>query len=171
MKSRHKISKFSAWASVSDLISWYRELIILRSNKYARNVMDCTESKNGVLNETKCKERSPVWWETPINKLSDSELMIYAGVYDGIQGSVPITQSINFYNKLLSDLAVKDPSKYVLDKEKLQLLEFRRPLGDFGEIAERKVCLRKEFNNIKLVIFEGNHEMLTEFALGELLGE
>jgi len=31
--------------------------------------------------------------------------------------------------------------------------------------------LIKEFENIKLIIFEGNHEMLTEFALNELLEE
>jgi hypothetical protein len=31
--------------------------------------------------------------------------------------------------------------------------------------------LKTQFNNIKIVIFEGNLEMLTEFALNELLEE
>jgi hypothetical protein len=115
------------------------------------------------------KEKSPIYWATPVEKLCYSELYIYTGIYDGIQGSVPITQSINFYNKVLSDLGVKDASKFVSDQEKLELLEHRKKLGDFGEIAEREVFLRKEYLNLKLVIFEGNHEILPEYALEELL--
>ena len=101
--------------------------------------------------------------------MQQSDLYIYAGIYDGIQGSVPITHSINFYNKILSDLHVTDQTLYVSDKEKLQLLEYRTPLGDFGKISGRKICLIKQYNNIKLTIFEGNHEMLTEFAFNELM--
>ncbi|NOY95321.1 MAG: prolyl oligopeptidase family serine peptidase [Chlorobi bacterium] len=168
MKSKHNIKKFSAWASISDLIAWYNESRIRKSN-YAENILKCTKSVNGVLNKEIAKQKSPIYWATPLNKLSNSKISIYAGIYDGIQGSVPITHSINFYNKLMSDLSVTDSSKYVSDKEKLELLEYRRPLGDFGKISGRDICLIKEFQNIKLVIFEGNHEMLTEFALNELL--
>ncbi|VAW22551.1 G-D-S-L family lipolytic protein [hydrothermal vent metagenome] len=168
MKSKHNIKKFSAWASISDLIAWYNESRIRKSH-YAENILKCTKSENGVLNKEVAKQKSPIYWATPLNKLSGSEISIYAGIYDGIQGSVPITHSINFYNKLISDLSVTDSSKYVSDKEKLELLEYRRPLGDFGKISGRDICLIKEFKNIKLVIFEGNHEMLTEFALNELL--
>ena len=168
MKSKHKISKFSAWASIVDLKAWYRESIILK-RRYAQDILDCTNSKNNILNENVAIERSPLYWKTPIEKLSAAELNIYAGIYDGIRGSVPITHSINFYNKLLSDLSVTDGSKYISDKEKLELLEYRMPLGDFGEISGRKVFLKKEFGNVKITIFEGDHEMLTEFAFNELL--
>ncbi len=168
MKSKHQIRKFSAWASISDLIAWYDESSI-RQNKYADNILACTESENGILNHSIAKQKSPIYWAIPSEKLFDTELMIYAGIYDGIQGSVPITHSINFYNKLLSDLSVTDSGSYVSDKEKLRLLKYRKPLGDYGKIAERSVCLKKEFGNIKLVIFEGNHEMLTEYAFNELL--
>jgi len=170
MKSRHNIKKFSAWASISDLIAWYNESRI-RENNYAENILKCTESKNGILNETIARQKSPIYWATPINKLSSTKLFIYAGIYDGIQGSVPITQSINFYNKLLKDNLVSDTSKYVTIDEKLKLLESRKPLGEYGSISGRKICLIKEFGNIKLIIFEGSHEMLTEFALNELLEE
>ena len=169
MRSKHKINKFSAWASISDLIAWYNESKIM-GNKYAENILECTDAKNG-LNIENAKQRSPIYWKTPIEKLTSSKLSIYAGIYDGIQGSVPITHSINFYNKLLTDLSVSDTSKYVTDSEKLKLLEFRKPLGEFGSIAGRKVFLRKEFGNLSLIIFEGNHEMLTEFAVSELLEE
>lgn len=169
MRSKHKIKKFSAWASISDLIAWYNESKIL-GNKYAGNILECTESESE-LNIEKAEQRSPIYWETPASKLDGSKLAIYAGIYDGIQGSVPITHSINFYNKILKDLSVSDTSKYVSSSEKLNLLEFRKPLGEFGNIGGRKVFLRKEFENISLIIFEGNHEMLTGFAFNELIAE
>lgn len=167
MKSKHKIKKFSAWASISDLLAWYNESKI-RKNKYAADILACTDSGSGLI-ETRAKQKSPIYWDTPPGKLSNSTLSIYAGIYDGIQGSVPITHSINFYNKILTDMSVSDKSKYVSNKEKLDLLEFRSPLGDFGSISERKICLKKRFENIELIIFEGNHEMLTEFAFNELM--
>ncbi len=167
MKSKQRIRKFSAWVPISDLIAWYHESSI-RQNKYAGDILGCTESKESTLNINIAQQKSPIYWDTPVSKLNATELYIYTGIYDGIQGSVPITQSINFYNKLLSDLAVSDSSKYVSASEKLQLLEFRKPLGDYGKIADRKIFLEKEVHHIKLVIFEGNHEMLPEYALTEL---
>ncbi len=167
MKSKHKIAKFSAWASIADLVAWYNESKI-RGADYAKHILACTSSGE-VLNEEAARQKSPLYWKTPGNKLAASKLLIYAGIYDGIQGSVPITHSINFYNKILADIGVSDTSRYVTNYEKLRLLEFRKPLGDFGSISGRTICLQKEFGNIKLVIFEGNHEMLTEFAFNELL--
>lgn len=167
MKSKHKIRKFSAWASISDLVAWHHESSI-RKNKYAEHIMDCTSSEK-LLNIENAKSRSPMYWETPLEKLTSSELAIYAGVNDGIEGSVPIGHSINFYNKLLTDIGESEASKYVSDKEHLSLLEFRKPLGEYGNISDRKICLKKEGGNLSLTIFEGNHEMLTAFALEELL--
>jgi len=169
MKSKHNISKFFAWASISDLIAWYNQSKI-RGNGYDKNILDCTLSEDK-LNTEVAKQKSPIYWNTPTEKLKNSKLYIHAGIYDGIQGSVPITHSINFYNKLLKDLSVSDSSKYVSDNEKLKLLEFRKPLGNLGSIGGRKICLKKEYGNLSLVIFEGNHEMLIEYALNELLGE
>lgn len=169
MKSKHNIKNFSAWASITDLSAWYNESKI-RGNKYSQNILNCTGSEKG-LDIDNAKLKSPMYWNTPTEKFENSKITIYAGVYDGIQGSVPITHSINFYNKLLTDMFVSDTSKYVTDYEKLQLLEKREPIGDYGEIADRKICLKKQFGNLILIVFEGNHEMLTEFALNELLEE
>ena len=167
MKSRHRIKKFSAWASISDLTAWYHESTIL-GNKYAKNILDCTNSK-GELNEENARKKSPLYMQGPAKNRENASLYIFAGIYDGIQGSVPITHSINFYNKLLTDLSVSDKSRYVSDAEKLTLLESRRPLGNLGTISGRKICLKKEYGNLKLTIFEGNHEMLTVYAMDELL--
>ena len=167
MKSKHKIKKFSAWVPISDLVAWYAESKI-KGNKYAQNILDCTDSKNG-LNIEEARSRSPIFWNTPVEKLKNTELSIYTGIYDGIQGSVPITHAINFYNKVLNEQSVSENANKVSDSEKLNLLEFRKPLGEFGTIADRKVFLKKESGNVSLTIFEGNHEMLTEFAFNKLI--
>lgn len=167
MKSKHNIKKFSAWVPISDLVAWYSESKII-GNKYAQNILDCTESKNG-LDIEKSKSRSPIYWNTPAEKLINSKLTIYTGIYDGIQGSVPITHAINFYNKILDEQTIPDLVNKVSDSEKLNLLEFRKPLGEFGNIGDRRVFLKKKSGNVSLTIFEGKHEMLTEFAFNQLI--
>lgn len=166
LKLKRKIRKFSAWVPIADLAAWHHESTI-RKNKYADDIMVCTSSQEQ-LNEQEAQKRSPLYIETPLHLINDRELFIYAGVYDGIQGSVPITHSINFYNKLLKDLSVRDSSKYVSDLEKLNLLEFRKPLGNYGSIGNRKVFLEKEYGKIKLNIFEGGHELLFDYAFNEI---
>lgn len=167
MKSKHLIKKFSAWAAITNLEAWYRESILLK-NKYAADVLACTESGE-ILNVQEARQKSPLYMKTPVEKLKNAQLFIFAGIYDGLQGSVPITHSINFYNKLLKDAGVKEQSKYVSDQEKLALLEHRLPLGKFESIADRKICLQKQYGNLRLTIFEGAHEMLPEYALNEIL--
>jgi hypothetical protein len=169
MKSKHRISKFSAWVPISDLKAWYAESRI-RKNGYEEDILKCTGSQNGILDVSEALRRSPLYWETPVYKIPATELKIYTGVYDGIQGSVPITHSINFYNKVLSDLPDVPVDKFVSTEEKLFLLERCGPAGQYGSISGREVCLKKEYMGIKLTVFTGNHEMLSGYAFNELLG-
>ncbi|WP_461534231.1 alpha/beta hydrolase family protein [Sinomicrobium sp.] len=169
MRSAHRIKKFSAWASITDLATWYKENKIKKS-RYAKEILACTGSGKELDIES-ARQRSPMLRKTPVEKLKNSTLDIYAGVYDGIRGSVPITHSINFYNKLLAEMSVADSSAYVSPAEKLHLLEHRDPIGELGEIGGRKICLKKNYKNISLTIFEGYHEMLTEFAFETLIEE
>lgn len=169
MKSKHKVKKYSAWVPITDLIAWHNEGKI-RKSPFVNDILNCTSSTHE-LNIKNAKQKSPIYWDTPIEKLNDEEVSIYAGIFDGIQGSVPITHSINIYNKILKDLSVQDSVNYVTASEKLKLLEFRKPLGDFGYIDGRKVYLKKEFKNLSLVLFEGGHEILTEFAFNQLIND
>ncbi|MEX1240762.1 MAG: peptidase [Cyclobacteriaceae bacterium] len=168
MKSKHPVKRFSAWASITDLAAWYDECRI-RQYKYADDILRCTGSDTLALNIPAAKGRSPLYWPTPVPKLDDAVVFIYAGIHDGVTGSVPITHSINFYNKLLADLGVTDSMSYVSGFETKNLLLTRQPLGDFGHIGSRRICLRKDHGNIRLVIFDGGHEMLADFAFAELM--
>lgn len=167
MRSKHNIRGYSAWASITDLEAWFSESTIMK-DKYAADILACTGSVD-TLNISKAKKRSPLFMKTPVKKLKTARLNIYVGVYDGIRGSVPIPQSMNFYNKLLHDIGIKDSTKYISEHEQLQLLEYRRPLGDFGSIGDRRICLLKQQGNLSITIFEGEHEMLSQYALEEIL--
>ncbi|XLS30786.1 alpha/beta hydrolase family protein [Flavobacteriaceae bacterium M23B6Z8] len=168
LKSTHKIKSFAAWVPVTDLEAWYYENKIRKGN-FTNDILACTSSGK-TINRVNAAKRSPLQWQTNSHNLENANIAIYAGIYDGITGSVPITHAINFYNKLLKDRGVPESApEYVNDYEKSYLLEKRIPLHDLGSISGRKVCLRKTYENITLVIFEGGHEMLAEYNLKTLM--
>lgn len=167
MKSKHNVAEFSAWVPISDIYWWYHETKV-RGLNYWQDILKCTDSPNGQLDEITAKSRSPLYWETPTEKLANTKLKIYAGVYDGIQGSVPITQSINFYNKILADIDCSDSTQFVNDKEIVHLLTRQTPLDSYGQIGNREIILKKEYKNVKITIFDGKHEILTDFVLQTL---
>jgi predicted peptidase len=169
MKSRHNIRAFSAWSSISDLATWHKESLE-RKNKYAAEIIQCTNA-NGLLDDQKARERSPLFWETPIKKRKNSALQIYAGIHDGYTGSVPISQSIKFYNKLLIDTDETDDARYVSPDDastmlKTQSFPLKKPIK---KIDNRAILYQKSSKKITITIFEGTHEILKNVAL-DLIG-
>lgn len=169
MKSRHKIRAFSAWSSISDLATWYEESVE-RKNKYAAEIIQCT-SPNGVFDDQKARERSPLFWETPLKKRKKSYLQIYAGIHDGYTGSVPISHSIKFYNKLLIDNEETDNARYVSAEDAATMLNTQSfpTKKNIKKIDNRIILYQKSSRKIKLTIFEGTHEILRNVAL-DLMG-
>jgi pimeloyl-ACP methyl ester carboxylesterase len=168
LKSRHHIAKFSAWAPVTDLLAFYNESKI-RNKDFAESILLCTNSINNEIDTLNAKKKSPLFWDVSKNKVKSSKLSIYAGIFDGIQGSVSITHSINFYNKMISKIGVTDENCFVSFEERSKIIETRQALGNYGKIDDREVFFQKQCNNIKLVIFKGKHEILNNFAFNELI--
>lgn len=168
MRSRHAIRGFSAWASISDLEAWYAESVE-RKNKYAAEIVQCIGA-NGVFDAEKAKARSPLFWETPLSKRKNSLLQIYVGVHDGYTGSVPISQSINFYNKLLKDFKEKDQTRYVSVEDKELMLKTRSfPAQNPSEnLGDRAILYQKSSRNIRLTVFEGSHDILYDQVLEKM---
>jgi hypothetical protein len=109
--------------------------------------------------------------QTPVEKLQYAVLKIYAGIHDGYTGSVPITQSLKFYNKVLRDLGVDDQDAFVPVDDMLYMLETRlspNPETDWGVLQDRKILYKKRYGNLQLVIFEGSHEPLRKALLLEI---
>ena len=165
MKSRHKIRGFSAWASISDLSAWYRESVE-RKNKYAAEILNCTDSGEKI-DENKARDRSPLYWKTPIKKRRNSNLQIYAGIHDGYTGSVPISQSIDFYNKLLVDAKEPDTEKFISENDKTILIKTQSfpNKKSYRLLGDRAILYQKTSQKISLTIFEGTHEMLNTEVL------
>ncbi len=165
MKSRHAINTFSAWSSISDLRKWHEESEE-RKNKYGPEILICTGSGVKIDNQ-KAWDRSPLFWNTPIKLRKKSKMQIYAGVHDGHTGSVPISHSIDFYNKLLFDYGVQSEDNFVSEADAATLLTTQKYVrsGIIYKIDDREIIFRKTYKNINLTIFEGGHEILRNIAL------
>ena len=169
MKSRHAIASFSAWCGITDLAAWYAESSE-RKNKYAPEILHCTGAGT-TLDRQKALDRSPLYWKTPVSQRQKSQLRIYAGIHDGHTGSVPISQSINFYNKLLTDSGVKDKSFYVSEADAQTMLQTQAfpTTNPPKPIDNRAIHYQKTANRITLTLFEGGHEFLQAVGLEEIV--
>jgi lysophospholipase L1-like esterase/esterase/lipase len=169
MNSKHDIASFSAWVPISDIEAWYHQSMG-RKNQYAGHILKATQSPDSILNVKEARKRSPLYMKTPVQRRNPSSLTIYAGIHDGYEGSVPISQSINFYNKVINDFGA-DEGQTITEAEIIDLLGMRTyPKLTNIKIGGRQIIFQRTFKNIKLVLFEGNHEMLSDVAL-ELLSD
>lgn len=164
MRSRHKVSSYAAWVPITDLEAWYRESQT-RESRYARDIIACTGSVDS-LDVMEARRRSPMFMPVPLEKIKTTRIGIYAGIRDGYEGSVPITHSLWFYNRLLRVMAVPEPSAFVTPEEAQYLVTARKgPIPPGLKIGGRKIEYFKEYGSIRLVIFDGAHEMIPEVAL------
>jgi hypothetical protein len=66
-----------------------------------------------------------------------------------------------YYNKLLHDKGVTDKSAYIPEADMIVMLNQQRfPVKDSAYMGGRLIYYQKQYENIRLVIFEGVHEML-----------
>ena len=164
MNSKHDIASFSAWVPISDIEAWYYQSKG-RKSKYAGHILAATGSVDENLNAEEARSRSPIFMETPLRARRKAVLNIYAGVHDGYTGSVPVSQSLRFYNKVALDFGAKD-ADLIPDDVICKLVEDRTlPHSTGKEIGGRSIVYNKTFRNISMTIFEGTHEMLSDVAL------
>ncbi|HRQ29860.1 MAG TPA: prolyl oligopeptidase family serine peptidase, partial [Saprospiraceae bacterium] len=165
LKLSRPIKSCHAWVPISNLIDWYWESIG-RKNKYAEDLGKIALEGSGMNWET-LKDRSPMNLEVPKHKWQNTSLHLYAGIHDGYTGAVPISHSIDFYNKMVSEIIGNGSDHLVDDKIKSDLI-IKRTRPDGGKtdrLFDRVIFLRKEIPGLSLTVFEGGHEMLTGPAL------
>lgn len=160
MNIKYPVKSFSAWVPLSNLEAWYWESVG-RKQKYAQDILICTDSKDN-LNVEEARKRSPYFQKYPERLRKDAKLLIFTGIHDGYTGSVPITQSVDMYNKLVKETVPTDQQDLVSDADKLQLVVNRcYPYKEIGRsIGDRKIHYEKLAGNISLTIFEGGHEQI-----------
>lgn len=174
MNVRYPVKSFSAWAPIADIEAWYWESVG-RKQKYATDIINAI-SNNNLLDVNEAKKRSPLFQKFPKELRKNAKLYIYEGIHDGYDGSVPITHSINMYNRIVGELKYKytqlsqimpkaiTDSNLVSEKEIIDLLTKRiNPSFNKSEkLFSRNIYLSRTFNNIQLTIFEGAHEQLPQ---------
>jgi len=174
MNITYPVRSFSAWAAISDLDAWYFESLG-RKQRYAGDILKAV-SADSVFNAEEARKRSPLHQSYPAKDREGSELFIYTGIHDGYQGSVPVTHSINMYNRMIRELkypgtdirklkeAMLHDSSFVTYDETIRLLARRYEPSRAGDKAlyGRRIHLDKAYKNINLKIFEGGHEQLPQ---------
>lgn len=157
LNSELEISKYSVWVPVTDLIAWYGESRI-RDTGYDEDILAITKSEDGPLNIYEAKKRSPMYQTVLKEKIKDIDINIFAGVNDGYDGTVPISHSINFYNKLVEDMDYGEENRVPYDIE-AQLL-YTQTLYEVADreaytLGTRDIIYQTDIENISLVIFDG----------------
>jgi len=173
MNSSHNIKSYSAWVAISDLVKWFYESEGRKSN-YARDIARATggwtNENNYTLGLDEAIKRSPYFMKTPVKKRKYSKLMICAGIHDGYTGSVPITHSLLFYNKLMKDFDGHDAKNLIPDQHIIELVASRNFINKPQKmIGARQILYEKNYKDlITLIIFDGGHEMLSDVALDQI---
>jgi lysophospholipase L1-like esterase len=176
MKTQQPVTTFSAWVPISNLVDWYAESKG-RKNKYAKDVAMSTtglifEDDDYFIDTAEALKRSPVFMDTPTDLRKNAKLYIYAGIHDGYTGSVPITQSLKFYNKVVQSFE-NDIMQPIPECDMIKMLASRSFPNDLRDsIAGRKIHYKKSFDSrVSITIFEGTHEMLEGVALDHIPGK
>jgi dienelactone hydrolase len=166
MKSDHNVRSFSAWVPISDIAKWYNESIG-RNQKYAIEISLVTTGDSTGIDIQEARRRSPIYMDTPVEKRKNSKLYIYAGIHDGYKGPVPITHSLDFYNKVVKDYEPRF-SEHLIHEETIKELVVSRNYKSLNKatLSGRDVYYSRHFRDlIEIYIFEGAHEMIVEHAL------
>ena len=165
MKINFPVRSFSAWASISNLENWYWECRG-RSLKYAENLENVTTGGKG-FDATEARKRSPLFMDYKPDKRKGSFLNIYAGIHDGYTGSVPVSQSVDMFNKLLADIYPEKHGEKISESLELSLVakQINTSIETNFVMGGRKVHLIRELPNLNFIVFEGTHEMLVPQAL------
>ncbi|NDW11483.1 SGNH/GDSL hydrolase family protein [Bacteroides sp. 214] len=177
MNTIYPVRSFSAWVPISDIEAWYWESVG-RGQKYAIDIIKSLSS-DSVFYRDEAERRSPIQHTFPVDIRKNAKLYIYAGIHDGYRGSVPITHSLNMYNRLVGELKYNDATtdeisvkafsdKDLVSKSEIVELLSKRINPDNNRnktLYGRNIHLFREYENIQLTIFEGRHEQLPQ-ALG-----
>lgn len=180
MNLKYPVKSFSAWAPISDIEAWYWESIG-RRQKYAKDILKAVSADEKTFNPKEAISRSPLWQTFPVEKRKNAQLFIYGGIHDGYRGSVPITHSLNMYNRLVGELKYNTADMdTILQKawDDVDLISPREIINLMGKrispgyeknekLFDHGVHLRRQYKNISLIVFEGGHDQIAQ-ALGLL---
>ncbi len=173
MKLPYPARSFSAWVPISDIEAWFLESRG-RSARYADDILAALGCTEAAFDSAEAARRSPLLMPFPAHR-DGAELFIYTGIHDGYTGSVPTSQSMLMYNRLVGEMkyGTTDPdslfAKAAADPDLVAPAAFAavlarrtdsRATASAPRLGDRAVHLARDFQNIHLRVFEGGHQQL-----------
>jgi lysophospholipase L1-like esterase/pimeloyl-ACP methyl ester carboxylesterase len=167
----YPVKSISSWVGISSLPDWYDESLG-RGQRYAKDILKAT-GDTLQLNVAEAQKRSPL--NVPMaQQAAQRQLFLYAGIHDGYQGSVPITQTLRFYNRVVNERFPGSKS-VVSEAEMLAMVVKRIGVGHAGpgsasvaRLGNRKVHFFRQEGNVSTTIFDGKHEQVVPSVLALL---
>ena len=154
LKTDIRIKHTHAWVPITDLEDWYYQ----SSNRglvYADEIKACL---GGELAISEAKKRSPY----NLAEKANGHVTLFAGLNDGYTGTVPITHSFKYFNKLAK------PVDRVSVETQMDIVS--KGVGSaVGLLGNRAVYFDRQSDLARVVIFDGGHEILPEAALSEIV--
>lgn len=146
-----------SWVGISDLVDWHQK----HSGTRYGNMMEksCGGSPgSSPMIDREYQNRSPIHF---ISAAKQIPMAFFAGVHDGHQGSVPISQSIRAFNAICvanGDSVVSESEIAELSAVNGRLLLPRLSDLGFDNAIQRDYYLLRRSGLAQLMIFEGGHE-------------
>ena len=164
LRTQHRVRAFLAWAPISDLAAWHRELTARGDIEVAGQIRKCTGSPEE-LNDEAARLRSPLYW--PLAETPRARVEIFAGINDGYTGPVPVSQSIRFFNRLAEAYGARGQ---LVSTDEITALLSRglHPKPGMAQIGGRTLLFQRNAVFGALTIFQGGHEMPPAVCLARL---
>lgn len=151
----------SAWCGISDVAAWHAQR---PDASYAQQI----ESALGGNPQTdpaaaaEAAKRSPLTW---LERATALPIDIATGIHDGHTGSVPVSQSLEAFNRLAAPadrLTAEEVEQIVRDRAIPASL---RPAKDLGHLGKAQIHFRRQSAQARITLFEGGHTGFNDVAL------
>jgi acetyl esterase/lipase len=163
LNTRHPVKMTFAWVPITDLEAWYHQSKE-RRHKYADHILAVTQSQE-TLNVEDARARSPMFMPIPADL--NAPIRIFAGIDDGYKGSVPITHSLLFYNRL----AKFSGGENLVSESDIAALAAREKPADpsaLPSLGKHKVLYHRASKLASVTIFQGGHEMVVDSCFAQM---
>ncbi|MCA9130472.1 MAG: prolyl oligopeptidase family serine peptidase [Planctomycetales bacterium] len=154
----------SAWVGISDMAAWYKKHQLGRYGEMMRLCCGGAPGDSTAVDE-QYRLRSPLYF---LANARDVALDIAAGIHDGHAGSVPVSHSINAFNKIAQANDAEQVSAAEMEQLSVDNGRLRQPhSSDQGTdpAFAREFYLRRQAGRTRLTIFEGGHEGIASAAM------
>lgn len=155
-RGQSRVDYYSIWVPITDLGTWHRQSSV-RNLKYAQDIEKCTG-----LDEQELKKRSPLTYASAMD-MPDKPILLAAGVMDGHgEFAVPISHSLNLFDVWANKTGGDQVS--AIERSDLLTLNYQPA----SSTDPSRALLMGRAGKAQLLIFEGGHEILEDFALSEI---